>query len=80
MTTDPLGAVQKFTSTDVERKPTAGNIVIRLTYDDMDNVMNAESLSGAVALSSCDRLGQATPSVRLAETSGGRVAAAGTPG
>ncbi|MEU4192303.1 LamG-like jellyroll fold domain-containing protein [Kribbella sp. NPDC026611] len=70
-TTDPLGAVKKLTyddldrvvtSTDVERKPTAGNFVTRLTYDDMDNVVNAQSPSGAVALSSYDSLGQLTKS------------------
>ena len=51
-TTDPLGAVKKFTyddldrvvtSTDVERKPTAANFVTRLTYDDMDNVVKAQT-------------------------------------
>ncbi|MEV4260224.1 RHS repeat-associated core domain-containing protein [Kribbella sp. NPDC049584] len=70
-TTDPLGAVKKYTyddldrvvtSTDVERKPTAGNFVTRLTYDDMDNVTSAQSPSGAVALSSYDSLGQLTQS------------------
>jgi YD repeat-containing protein len=50
------------TATDVERKPTAGNFVPRLTYDDMDNVVNAQSPSGAVALSTYDSLGQLTQS------------------
>ncbi|MER7249757.1 LamG-like jellyroll fold domain-containing protein [Kribbella sp. NPDC000426] len=70
-TTDPLGAVKKYTyddldrvvtSTDVERKPTAGNFVTRLTYDDLDNVVAAQSPSGAVEQSSYDTLGQLTQS------------------
>ncbi|WP_350274913.1 LamG-like jellyroll fold domain-containing protein [Kribbella sp. HUAS MG21] len=70
-TTDPLGAVKKYTyddldrvvtSTDVERKPTAANFVTRLTYDDRDNVINAQSPSGAVVLSEYDTLGQLTKS------------------
>ncbi|TDO68097.1 RHS repeat-associated protein [Kribbella sp. VKM Ac-2571] len=70
-TTDPLGAVKKYTyddldrvitSTDVERKPTAANFVTRLAYDDMDNVISAQSPSGAVALSSYDSLGQLSKS------------------
>ncbi|TCC36938.1 LamG-like jellyroll fold domain-containing protein [Kribbella sindirgiensis] len=70
-TTDPLGAVKKYTyddldrvvtSTDVERKPTAANFVTRLAYDDLDNVISAQSPSGAVALSSYDSLGQLTKS------------------
>ncbi len=70
-TTDPLGAVKKFTyddldrlvtSTDVERKPTAGNFVTRLTYNDMDNVVKAQTPSGAFATNSYDTLGQLTQS------------------
>ncbi|WP_020391989.1 LamG-like jellyroll fold domain-containing protein, partial [Kribbella catacumbae] len=66
-TTDPLGAVKKFTyddldrvvtSTDVERKPVAGNFVTRLTYDDRDNVVKAQTPSGAFATSTYDSLGQ----------------------
>lgn len=69
--TDPLGAVKKLTyddldrvvtSTDVERKPVAGNFVTRLTYDDRDNVVNAQTPSGAVATSTYDSLGQVTQS------------------
>ncbi|MFI5714075.1 LamG-like jellyroll fold domain-containing protein, partial [Kribbella sp. NPDC051620] len=70
-TTDPLGAVKKLTyddldrvvtSTDVERKPVAGNFVTRLTYDDQDNVVKAQTPSGAVATSTYDALGQITQS------------------
>ncbi|MEI8413113.1 MULTISPECIES: LamG-like jellyroll fold domain-containing protein [unclassified Kribbella] len=70
-TTDPLGAVKKFTyddldrvvtSTDVERKPTAGNFVTRLTYDDMDNIVKAQAPSGATATNTYDTLGQLTQS------------------
>jgi RHS repeat-associated protein len=70
-TTDPLGAVKKFTyddldrvvtSTDVERKPVAGNFVTRLTYDDRDNVVKAQTPSGTFATSTYDSLGQVTQS------------------
>lgn len=66
-TTDPLGAVKKYTyddldrlvtSTEVERKPVAGNFVTRLTYDDLDNVVKAEAPSGAAVTNAYDSLGQ----------------------
>ncbi|MFI6674847.1 LamG-like jellyroll fold domain-containing protein [Kribbella sp. NPDC050469] len=66
-TTDPLGAVKKFTyddldrmvtSTEVERKPTAGNFVTRMTYDDMDNLVKVQSPSGAGSITIHDILGQ----------------------
>jgi hypothetical protein len=55
-TTNPLGAVKKFTYDDgaitptgVERKLTVGNFVTQLAYDDGENVVNAQTPSGSVA-------------------------------
>jgi RHS repeat-associated protein len=69
--TDPLGAVTKYTyddldrpvtTTAVERKPVAGNFVTRLTYDDLSNVVKAQTPSGAIATNTYDTLGQLTQS------------------
>nr|WP_246486830.1 RHS repeat domain-containing protein [Kribbella qitaiheensis] len=65
--TDPLGAVKQFTyddldrlvtSTEVERKPIAGNFVTRISYDDRNNVTTAKTPSGATATNTYDSLGQ----------------------
>ncbi|MFJ6671242.1 LamG-like jellyroll fold domain-containing protein [Actinosynnema sp. NPDC091369] len=65
--TDPLGGVtratyddldRRVTSTHVERRPVADNLVSRFTYDDAGNVVREQTPTGAVTLSAYDAVGR----------------------